>query len=218
MPAIYMSQPYTGQSFNVNTSFTVKATIDKTGLVSEYSAYGIKFFIDGVSIGIVAVSSNWAATTTYALSSAGKYSIYAKLVHKSTGAELGYQTGTVTFDIIAPRPSNWSWKSTVSKGSAMPYTKSGKTIYAKPLTASEWNGFIDRIFAFLDYVGAVVSGGGASNFYVSKGNQMYGGEVEAAQQLIDAMSPPTATPTKGARITAAYINGLKNSLNSIKKG
>ena len=144
MPAIYMSEPYTGQSFNVNTSFTVKATIDKTGLVSDYSAYGIKFFIDGVSIGIVAVSSNWAATTTYSLSRAGSYSIYGKLVNKSTGAELGYQTGTVTFDIIAPRPSNWSWKSTVSKGSAMPYTKNGKTIYAKPLTASEWNSFIDR--------------------------------------------------------------------------
>ena len=216
MPAIYMSQPYTGQSFNVNTSFTVKATIDKTGLVSNYSAYGIKFFIDGVSIGIVAVSSNWAATTTYSLSRAGKYSIYGKLVNKSTGAELGYQTGTVTFDIIAPRPSNWSWTSTVSKGSAMPYTKSGKTIYAKPLTASEWNGFIDRIFEFFDYKGVTVSGGGASNFYVTKGNQMSGGELEYAQQLIDAMSPPTATPTRTTRVTAAYVNGLKNSLNSIK--
>ena len=216
MPAIYMSEPYTGQSFNVNTSFTVKATIDKTGLTSEYSAYGIKFFIDGISIGIVAVSSNWAATTTYSLSKAGSYSIYGKLVNKSTGAELGYQTGTVTFDIVASRPSNWSWTSTVSKGSAMPYTKSGNTIYAKPLTASEWNNFIDRIFEFFSYKGMAVSGGGASDFYVTKGNQMHGGELEYAQQLIDAMSPPTATPTRTTRVTAAYVNGLKNSLNSIK--
>ena len=216
MPAIYMSEPYTGQSFNVNTSFTVKATIDKTGLTSEYSAYGIKFFIDGVSIGIVAVSSNWAATTTYSLSKAGSYSIYGKLVNKSTGAELGYQTGTVTFDIVAQRPSNWSWTSTVSKGSAMPYTKNGNTIYAKPLTASEWNNFIDRIFEFFDYKGMTVSGGGASDFYVTKGNQMHGGELEYAQQLIDTMSPPTATPTRTTRVTAAYVNGLKNSLNSIK--
>ena len=216
MPAIYMSQPYTGQSFNVNTSFTIKATIDKTGLTSGYSAYGIKFFIDGISIGIVAVSSNWAATTTYSLSKAGSYSIYGKLVNKSTGAELGYQTGTVTFDIVASRPSNWSWTSTVSKGSAMPYTKNGNTIYAKPLTASEWNNFIDRIFEFFDYKGMAVSGGGASDFYVTKGNQMHGGELEYAQQLIDAMSPPTATPTRTTRVTAAYVNGLKNSLNSIK--
>ena len=216
MPAIYMSEPYTGQSFNVNTSFTVKATIDKTGLVSDYSAYGIKFFIDGVSIGIVAVSSNWAATTTYSLSKAGSYSIYGKLVNKSTGAELGYQTGTVTFDIVAPRPSNWSWTSTVSKGSAMPYTKNGNTIYAKPLTASEWNDFIDRIFEFFSYKGMAVSGGGASDFYVTKGNQMNGGELEYAQQLIDTMSPPKATPTRTNRVTAAYVNGLKNSLNSIK--
>ena len=216
MPAIYMSEPYTGQSFNVNTSFTIKATIDKTGLTSKYSAYGIKFFIDGISIGIVAVSSNWAATTTYSLSKAGSYSIYGKLVNKSTGAELGYQTGTVTFDIVASRPSNWSWTSTVSKGSAMPYTKSGNTIYAKPLTASEWNNFIDRIFEFFDYKGMAVSGGGASDFYVTKGNQMNGGELEYAQQLIDTMSPPTATPTRTTRVTAAYVNGLKNSLNSIK--
>ena len=216
MPAIYMSEPYTGQSFNVNTSFTIKATIDKTGLTSNYSAYGIKFFIDGISIGIVAVSSNWAATTTYSLSKAGSYSIYGKLVNKSTGAELGYQTGTVTFDIVASRPSNWSWTSTVSKGSAMPYTKNGNTIYAKPLTASEWNNFIDRIFEFFDYKGMAVSGGGASDFYVTKGNQMNGGELEYAQQLIDTMSPPTATPTRTTRVTAAYVNGLKNSLNSIK--
>ena len=218
MPAIYMSEPYTGQSFNVNTSFTIKATIDKSGLTSEYSAYGVKFFIEGISIGIVAVSSNWAATTTYSLSKAGSYSIYGKLVNKSTGAELGYQTGTVTFDIVAQRPSNWSWTSTVSKGSAMPYTKNGKTIYAKPLTASEWNNFIDRIFEFFSYKGMAVSGGGASDFYVTKGNQMYGGELEYAQQLIDAMSPPTATPTRTTRVTAAYVNGLKNSLNSIKQG
>lgn len=215
MPAIYMSQPYTGQSFNVNTSFTIKATIDKTGLTSDYSAYGIKFFIEGVSIGIVAVSSNWAATTTYSLSRVGSYSIYGKLVNKSTGAELGYQTGTVTFDIVAPRPSNWSWTSTVSKGSAMPYTKSGNTIYAKPLTASEWNDFIDRIFEFLSYKGLTVSGGGASDFYVTRGNQMHGGELENAEPLINAMSPPTAIPTRTTRVTAAYVNGLKNSLNSI---
>lgn len=216
MAAIYLSAPYTGQSFNLNSSFTISAQVDSTGLSSSYSAYGIQFFVEGVSIGIAAVTSGWTAATTYSLSRVGSYSIYGRLVNKSTGADLGYQTGTVTINIISTRPSNWSWTSTVSKGSTMPYTTSGSTVYAKPLTASEWNGFIDRIFDFFDYKGFSVSGGGASDFYVSSGNQMYGGEIEYGQQLIDAMNPPTATPTRGSRITAAYVNGLKNSLNSIE--
>lgn len=215
MASIYLTAPYTGQKFNIDSSFTISAKIDKTGLSSSYSAYGIQFFVEGVSIGIAAVTSSWTAATTYSLSRVGSYEIYGRLVNKSTGADLGYQTGTVTINIITTRPSNWSWTSTVSKGSTMPYTKSGSTVYAKPLTASEWNGFIDRIFKFFDYKGLVVSGGGASDFYVSRGNQMYGGEIEYAQQLIDAMNPPTPTPTRGSRITAAYVNGLKNSLNSI---
>lgn len=215
MPAIYLTAPYTGQSFNLNSSFTISASIDRTGLSSSYNTYGIQFFVEGVSIGIAAVSSSWTAATTYSLSRVGNYSIYGRLVNKSTGADLGYQTGIVSINIITTRPSNWSWTSTVSKGSTMPYTKSGSTVYAKPLTASEWNRFIDRIIEFYPYAGLTITGGNISEFYVSSGNQMYGGELEYAQQLIDAMNPPTPTPTRGLRITADYVNGLKNSLNSI---
>lgn len=215
MAAIYLTAPYNGQSINVKSSFTISAEVDRTGLSSSYSAYGIQFFIENVSIGIAAVTSNWTAATTYSLNMVGNYEIYGRLVNKSTGADLGYKTDTVSINIVSMRPSNWSWTSTVSQGSTMPYTKSGSTVYARPLTASEWNRFIDRIFEFFAYKGFSVSGAGASDFYVSRGNQMYGGEIEYGQQLIDAMNPPTATPTRGSRITAAYVNGLKNSLNSI---
>lgn len=217
-PAIYMDRPYSGQTFGINESFTVRATIDPSGLSSRYSAYGIQFFVEGVSIGIAAVNSSWTAATTYSLSRAGSYSIYGRLVNKSSGAYLGYQTGTVTINIEAERPSNWSWTSTVSRGSTMPHWTSGTTTYCEPLTASEWNRFIDRIFDFFEYVGISVSGGGAENFYVSSGNRMYAGETDYARQLINEMDPPTSVPSaisSGRNMTAAYINGLKNSLNSI---
>ena len=42
---------------------------------------------------------------------------------------------------------------------------------------------------------------------------------DAMRQVIAGMNPPTAVPSaivSGGKITAAFINGLKNSLNSIK--
>ena len=47
---------------------------------------------------------------------------------------------------------------------------------------------------------------------------MLASQINAAIQMIDLMSPPTPTPAEvssGDNITAALINGLKNSLNSI---
>jgi hypothetical protein len=117
----------------------------------------------------------------------------------------------------AKRPSNWSWSSTVSKGAAIPYTQSGNAITCKPLTASEWNNFIDRIFEFMEYQGLSWSGD-TSDFYATKGSRMLAETVDYARQLIAVMNPPTALPSairSGGKITAAFINGLKNSLNSI---
>ena len=116
------------------------------------------------------------------------------------------------------RPNDWYWSSTVSKGATMPYTKSGNTVYAKPLTATEWNNFIDRIMDFMEYTGRSWYGN-ASSFYATAGTTMTAEKVDYARQLIAVMSPPVALPaaiSKGGRITAAYINGLKNSLNSIE--
>lgn len=118
------------------------------------------------------------------------------------------------------RPDNWSWWSTVQYGAPMPYTKISDTeIEARPLKAAEWNEFIDLIFYFLEYKGATISSGSISDFYVTKGDVMTAEKADYARQLIGVMNPPKALPsaiTAGKRITAAYINGLKNSLNSIK--
>lgn len=103
------------------------------------------------------------------------------------------------------RPSDWSWESTVSKGSAI------------RMTAAEFNRFIDRIYEFAAYRGASLSGS-AGSYYVTKGSDMLASEVNAVRALINAMSPPTAPPgpvSSDSTITAAFFNGLRDSLNSI---
>ena len=118
---------------------------------------------------------------------------------------------------VVSRPKNWSWTSIVRQGEPMEYDATREGVFPKPLTAKEWNDFLDRIFLFLEYDGHEWSGN-MSGFYVSTGEEMIAEEVDVARQLIEVMHPPTALPAaieSGDKITAAYINGLKNSLNSI---
>lgn len=129
-----------------------------------------------------------------------------------------YDTDKATVTTLgASRPDDWAWTSNVSKGASMPYTRSGKTITCKPLTASEWNEFVDRVAVFREYLG--LSAQDLSAFYVSPGDAFDTEVPEAMRQFLDGMNPPTAVPSaisSGKRITAAFFNGLKNSLNSFK--
>lgn len=116
---------------------------------------------------------------------------------------------------IIVRPSNWAWASSVSQGGTVTVSGTGKTRNAAYLTAAEWNRFLDRIVAFLRYRGYTVSSNPA---YVTAGTEMLASQVNGAIQMIALMDPPTALPAEvsaGDLITAALINGLKNSLNSI---
>ena len=120
---------------------------------------------------------------------------------------------------VAGRPANWSWTSTVSKGAEIPYTQSGNTITCKPLTASEWNRFVDRVVAFAEYCGMTIPSNYGDSWYVTKGTEMEVTEVNYMRELISLMPITVSLPSEakaGGRITAAYINGLKNSLNSIE--
>ncbi len=119
----------------------------------------------------------------------------------------------------AGRPSNWSWSSTVSKGAEMQYTKSGNTITCKPLTASEWNRFVDRVVEFAEYCGMSIPSNYGDSWYVTKGARMEVTEVNYMRELISYLPITVSLPSAakaGGKITAAYINGLKNSLNSIE--
>ena len=147
---------------------------------------------------------------------------------KSDGSGTTY-SGTVTtsYNIIfyaiwvKARPSNWSWSTTdISKGSSMAYTQSGSTITPKPLTAKEWLSFMNRVKEFYTYKGKTVDSTNWSRSVngVSSGSEMTATQANGARYLINQLSPPTSVPasvSSGTAITAAFINGLKNSLNSI---
>lgn len=123
---------------------------------------------------------------------------------------------------VKARPSNWSWETTgISQGSSMAYTQSGSTITPKPLTAKEWLSFMDRVKEFYTYKGKTVD----STYWnravngVASGKPMTATQADGARYLISQLSPPTSVPASVSSgtsvITAAFINGLKNSLNSI---
>ena len=122
---------------------------------------------------------------------------------------------------VKARPSNWSWSTTdISKGSSMAYTQSGSTITPKPLTAKEWLSFMNRVKEFYTYKGKTVDSTNWSRSVngVSSGSEMTATQANGARYLINQLSPPTSVPasvSSGTVITAAFINGLKNSLNSI---
>ena len=89
---------------------------------------------------------------------------------------------------------------------------------AEYLTASEWNGFAERIGAFGDYLGMVVEQRDMDAMMVTAGDPMLYSTIEKARSIIDLFDPPISVPTAsstGRSITAAFINGLKDSLNSI---
>ena len=127
---------------------------------------------------------------------------------------------------VKARPSNWSWPSNtadkpISKGFGMNFDQSGTTITPKPLTAAEWLAFMNRIKEFYAYDnGKTVNSTYWNNAVngVKSGSPMTATQVNSARYLISQLSIQTALPSavsSGTVITAAFVNGLKDSLNSI---
>lgn len=147
------------------------------------------------------------------------YEVIATLYNASTGKSTG-ATDNLWFDTesdLPPRPSDWSWETkNISRGSAM----NGIATAPKPLTASEWLKFIDRIKAFYEHYGKAVD---STYVYratngVSKGSPMTATQANAARYLINQLGPSTAVPDRvssGDDIAASFINGLRKSLNSL---
>ena len=97
----------------------------------------------------------------------------------------------------------WEWDSDVSSGAEF------------GITAAEFNRFIDLVFAAAAAKGISLSGS-ASSYYVTAGTDMLASQVNAVRSLISALgaSVPSAARSGGS-ITAAFFNGLVNSLYSI---
>lgn len=152
------------------------------------------------------------------LTPATTYRVYLSWSHSTTG-EGNYEYDYVTTQAVEPqpeRPANWEWTSTVEVNAEVPLTlEADGTYLAKYLTATEWDGFISRCIAFAKYLGMSVSG---SQISTTPGTNMEASDVNTMIDLLTTMNPPTSPPSKvadGDVISAATINGLKNSLNSI---
>lgn len=144
------------------------------------------------------------------------YRVYMSWSH-STEGEGNYNYEYVkTLEESAERPANWEWTSAVEANAEVPLTlEADGTYLAKYLTATEWDGFIARCIEFAQYLGMSVSG---SQISTTPGTNMEASDVNTVIDLLTTMNPPTSPPAKvaaGDVISAATINGLKNSLNSI---
>lgn len=199
--------------------------------VTYAASYKVRFWLylnntlitqtDGATYTLAAGGSKDNLTKTFSnLQPDSSYRVDAELYNAGNGAALGI-TDSISFDTPAKpapvRPDDWVWESTVRAGATVATTKGSDGVYrAKYLTASEWNGFVERVLDFLEYKGLSVTG---SYGYVSVGEEMDAAQVSAVRQMISLMSPPLSLPTdvsSGSAITAATINGLKDSLNSIQ--
>ena len=114
----------------------------------------------------------------------------------------------VTFYAIwgSGRPTDWEWSPAITQGATI------------SITAAHWNDFITRIQAFATYKGVTLSSTTKSDAAATQGERMMESQANAARTLISSLSPPTSPPSAvsaGDTITAAFMNGLKNSLNSI---
>lgn len=113
----------------------------------------------------------------------------------------GFQAVAIQF--LADRPSDWSWQTTVGKGDEV------------NLTAQEWTLFCTRINAFRTYKGLSTY---SFTGVISGVTQISASIVNAARSAISSMSPGVSLPSavsSGDEISAAFFNGLKDSLNSI---
>lgn len=144
------------------------------------------------------------------------YRVYMSWSHSTVG-EGNYNYEYVkTLEESAERPADWAWTSTVAVNAAVPVTQAlDGTYLAKYLTKDEWNGFVTRCLSFMRYLGITPP---ITDAFVVGGTTMEADTINSAIDLLASMSPPTSPPAKvaaGDVISAATINGLKNSLNSI---
>lgn len=113
------------------------------------------------------------------------------------------------------RPNDWSWTTSIVSGNALgTFYESNGQYYQEIVTATEWNNFTDRINDFRTYLGLSE----ATFVTVSYHGNSTASVLSQVITAIDDMNPPTSCPsalTVGANVTAATLNGLKNSLNSI---
>lgn len=113
------------------------------------------------------------------------------------------------------KPDQWSWTSSI--GGTLTLTKISEGNYeVYPLTAKEWNAFLDRIREWGEYLNISLWDSDFTNAAAIQNNPMDAQQAIFAVSLLEQLgaSPPSA-PSSGSSITANFINGLATAINSL---
>ena len=136
-----------------------------------------------------------------------------------------------TFSTWHSRPNDWKWTTKTDPGTEVRITEveitdeAGNVIetksYLTPLLASEWNGFVDRIYDFYSYYEA--DNFATRDYRVTQFEPMLAEQANAVLELLNVNNPPVdksllpAPTKKHLQITHKFVDGLKEALNSIEK-
>lgn len=196
------------------TATTITARVTDKG---EYSYFSWSLRDTEGNVLQPATAYSTATSKTYSgLTPNTTYRVYLSWSHSTVGEGNYNYNYAKTLEETADRPPDWTWTSTVAANAEVPLTQGADGTYlAKYLTAAEWDGFISRCIAFAKYLGMTVTG---TQISTTPGAAMEASDVNAVIDLLNTMLPPVSPPAKvaaGDVISAATINGLKNSLNSI---
>lgn len=196
------------------TATTITARVTDKG---EYSYFSWSLRDTEGNVLQPATAYSTATSKTYSgLTPNTTYRVYLSWSHSTVGEGNYNYNYAKTLEETADRPPDWTWTSTVAANAEVPLTQGADGTYlAKYLTAAEWDGFIARCIAFAKYLGMTVTG---TQISTTPGTAMEASDVNAVIDLLNTMLPPVSPPAKvaaGDVISAATINGLKNSLNSI---
>lgn len=142
------------------------------------------------------------------------------------GSGTAYASGSVittSYDSVmyaiwsAAKPAKWAWTSTIG-GELTIKTDSSGAKYVTPLTATEWNNFLARVCEWIDYQNAAYYPTYYNDALATAGTTMTATQASACVKLMTPLNPPVSIPSAPSTnnpITAAFINGLASSLNSL---
>ena len=190
------------------TKSSFKASVKTTGAVKMNH----KWFLNNVLYKEI-ITEKGITSSSYSftnLKSGTTYTAMVVVCRNDTGKELdrGSASATTIKDAASKpvRPKNWNWQNAITTGAAI------------KITAKEWNDFIKRIEEFAVYKGVSLSSSTKSTATAAKGARMMASQANAVRSLISSLRPSKNLPgfvNPGDTITATFVNGLKDSLNSI---
>jgi len=199
----------TGISIGTKTSSSIALTA--TGMTGLYSAVEWRYRVYGSGSGWSS-SIDYGGSMSVTLSSLSSYTNYEIDVYGYYGTSGVTSVGH--YDITTyTKPSTFSWTTSISQGGGI-YGYDLANYRLKILTAVEWNAFTTRINQYRAYLGY----GGYTFTTVSTNTAMTASIINEAITAINAMSPPTSTPSSvssGNTITAYIFTRLRDSLNSL---